>query len=582
MTTERKSVGFECKHVNYATAADGSLNDLLFIKEVEHFSDGTTQPRTRMIRNFQRHFYVTKEPFRNHQEKKESEPLLRLRRFPTTQIEMPDRVSRALGRGRPQDRRMNRICRSPYVYGTDVTTPVLAKEHYMRTWPQNVSINTLAAIDSETDMETEEIIMLSVTYKSKARLIVVEGFLKGIVDPIPALHAMAREYIGDVLESRNIQLEIELVANAGDCAARAIATAHEWKPDFLAAWNMDYDVPKMIEALVRYGYDPNQLFPDPSVPQHFRRPTHEGSIPSGFRNLKDVKDPIAFLRQFGYFQGKKNKVTAGGDVTPLHPAEQWHQLDQPASWYLIDPMCVYLRMRVAKGKEQSYSLDAILEKHGVKRKLKFEAADHLTKGAWHVFMQKNYRLEYCIYNLYDSIAIEMLDEVTTDLRQQISSLCGFSEYHRFPSQPRRLADDFHFFALQRDRVVGSTSDQMEMEIDSHVISMEGWIVTLPSWALSPDEGVACVEEMPEFSSLLFAHVADLDVEGTYPNEEVLMNISRSTTKMELVDIEDCTEATRRAIGVNLTSGPTNAVEITTALYKAPELSDLLTLYRSAA
>ncbi len=470
------SKGFECKHVNYVVANDGSPNDLLFIKEVEHFSDGTTRPRTRLIANYTREFYVTREAHRNHEEKKETEPLRKLQRFPTTQIRMPEMISRALGRGFPKDRRLNRICRSPFVYGADVSTPVLAKHHYMKNWPKNISINTVAAIDSETDMETDEIIMLSVTCKSRARLIVVKGFMKGIPDPEGAIRDAANRYIGDILAARKINLEIEFADNAGECAARAVATAHDWKPDFLAAWNMDFDIPKMIEALIRYGYDPNQVFADPSVPEAFRRRISEDAIPRNFRSLREsVREPEKFLRMFGYNQGKKQKVTASGDVTPLHPAEQWHQLDQPASWYMIDPMCVYLRLRIAKGKEQSYSLDAILEKHGVKQKLKFEAADGLSKGAWHVFMQKNYRAEYCVYNVYDSIALELLDEKTTDLSQQISALCGHSEYHRFPSQPRRLCDDLHFFALARDKVIGTTSDEMEIELDKHVIGLNDWI-----------------------------------------------------------------------------------------------------------
>ncbi len=75
--------------------------------------------------------------------------------------------------------------------------------------------------------------------------------------------------------------------------------------------------------------------------------------------------------------------------------------------------------------------------------------------------------------------------------------------------------------------------------------------------------------------MIFGHVADLDVEGTYPNEEILMNISRSTTMMEVVDIEGADEKVRRAVGVNLCAGDVNAVEICTTLMRAPSLHELL-------
>lgn len=55
----------------------------------------------------------------------------------------------------------------------------------------------------------------------------------------------------------------------------------------------------------------------------------------------------------------------------------------------------------------------------------------------------------------------------------------------------------------------------------------------------------------------------------------MFNISRSTTVMELSQIEGIDEQTQRAIGVNLTGGYVNAVEICCTLYKAPTLDTLL-------
>lgn len=574
--TAPKSLGFECKHVHYVTAPEGS-DEMLAIKEYEHFDDGTTRPNLRLVKNHERHFYITRPNFRNHQEKKEWEDMNRLQRFTCTQAKMPNTIRRALGMPPREDSRMNMICRSPYIYGSDVSSATLVKHHYMEKWPDRISINSMAAIDSETSMVTEEIIMLSVTFRERIRLIVVRDFVKNLPDPEAAIRAAAELYIGDILRSRNATIQIEFVNNAGECAKRSIETAHEWKPDFLAAWNMDFDIPKIIEALIKYGYDPNQIFCDPAVPPQFRRVTREGTIPRNFTSIKeDIRNPADFLRQFGYRQGKKQKETASGKVTPLAPAEQWHQLDQPASWYMIDPMCVYLRLRIAFGKDQSYALDAILNKHKIKQKLKFEAADHVTGGAWHMFMQENYPAEYCVYNIYDSIAMELLDEKTTDIGRQISSLCGHSEYHRFPSQPRRLCDDLHFFGLARNRVIGSTSDSMEIELDDLVIGLTDHIVTLPSFAVA-ENGMTCVEETPNDATMVFVHVADLDVEGTYPNEEILCNISRETTMMEMADIQGVTEAERRAVGVNLSGGHVNAAEICHTLYKAPTMIELLAL-----
>lgn len=484
MSEVKKSLGFECKHVNYVRSRGEDNDDLLLIKEYEHFSDGTTVPRIRLIKNFKRDFYVTRPNFRNHEEKREFEKLERVQRFESTQALLPIKIKRALGEMPGKDNRLNVVCRSPYVYGADVTSAVLAKHHYQKKWPDLISVNTVAAIDSETSMVTEEIIMLSVTCKTRVRLIVVEGFVKNLPNPEQAIRTAAEREIGDVLKARNINLEIEFVKNAGECAYRSIMTAHEWRPDFLAAWNMDFDIPKIIEALEKYGYDPNEVFTDPSVPPQFRTAT--------------------------YRQGPKQKKTASDKVMTLAPAEQWHRLDCAASWYMIDPMCVYYRLRIAGGKDPSYALDAILKKEKIKQKLKFDKADHLTGGPWHMFMQENYPAEYCVYNIYDSIALELLDEKTSDLGRQISALCGHSEYHRFSSQPRRLCDDLHFFALDtRNMVIGTTSDRMEVELDQHVIDLKDHIVTLPSFSVA-DVGIKCIEELPDEATSIFVHVADLD------------------------------------------------------------------------
>lgn len=65
------------------------------------------------------------------------------------------------------------------------------------------------------------------------------------------------------------------------------------------------------------------------------------------------------------------------------------------------------------------------------------------------------------------------------------------------------------------------------------------------------------------------------VEGTYPNEQVLLNISKETTSKELCRIAGRSEALQRAVGINLSGGYVNAVEICTSLFMAPSFDRLL-------
>lgn len=97
--------------------------------------------------------------------------------------------------------------------------------------------------------------------------------------------------------------------------------------------------------------------------------------------------------------------------------------------------------------------------------------------------------------------------------------------------------------------------------------------------LVADNGLKIIKEYPELSGNLRLHVGDLDVSASYPNGEVTYNVSKETTKKELISIEGVSEHMRRMQGINLSGGATNSVEVATGLFKMPQLSTWLTAYR---
>ena len=88
-------------------------------------------------------------------------------------------------------------------------------------------------------------------------------------------------------------------------------------------------------------------------------------------------------------------------------------------------------------------------------------------------------------------------------------------------------------------------------------------------------GLNCVDEFPDYKTLIFAHVADLDIVSTYPNVSQLLNIARETCVMEFSRMEGINEHDRREVGVNLTGGRVNSIEICEKILKAPTLDQLL-------
>jgi len=60
-----------------------------------------------------------------------------------------------------------------------------------------------------------------------------------------------------------------------------------------------------------------------------------------------------------------------------------------------------------------------------------------------------------------------------------------------------------------------------------------------------------------------------------PSGGCVFNISKETTKRELISIEGIDERTKRMSCLNLSGGFTNAVEIACAMWKLPDLDTML-------
>jgi len=474
----------ECRFVVHCPSNE-SFNDLHLIKEVVHLKDGTQVPRIKLLPNFKRDFYVTKKGFRkSHTQKKEWEAKERLIRYETTQAKMQFSIARALeqtGFKGP----MRKLLRSPYVYGADILSTALIKHKYMTEFPIQPTKYSVCVLDLETDMVdmTGKPIMGTISMKDKALIVVREDFLAGHANPIQRIYDAINKHLGMYVEERQMKIEIEVRPTSGTLVQALIEKAHTWMPDFVAIWNMDFDIPKILDSLEMENIDPAVVFSDPSIPPEFR-----------FCN---------------YRPGSPQKVTASGKKTPVKPANRWHTLYCPSSFYVIDAMCTYRIIRLASPEEPSYSLDSILKKELTNvTKLKFEAAKHLEGTAeWHTFMQQNYPFDYIAYNLFDCVSMELLDEKTTDLSVTLPMFSAMSDFRHFKSQPRRLVDALHFEALEKGLVIATTSDEMTEEFDTETLELTGWILTLAA-NLVINNGLRPFKDVPELITNIRAHLGD--------------------------------------------------------------------------
>lgn len=537
----------ECKFVTYTQDKEGA-HDLHVVKEVVHHPDGSTTPQIRLIKDFQRTFWITKPAHRNHKVKKEGESLEKVNAFKSTQCKLTQSVRAALGMPWSKDH-LRELCSSPYIYGTDVDSTTLVKAAYRKKFGEKISPYTVSVFDVETDVlhGTGQIVMATQSMKDKVVTRIQESFVKGYANPVERIKELADKYIGDILKARNITLDIQIVPDEISVVKQTIEVAHTWKPDFFVGWNVLFDIEKVLEACKRVGVDPADIFNDPAIPKEYK--------------LFKVKEGVA------------KRISAGGVLHSFKPAQRWHTFYNPASFYILDAMGVYYYARQGEQDEPSYALDAILTKHLKRGKLKFTEADAYSKLAWHQFMQRNYPLEYVVYNLFDCIGIEMLDEKTQDLAISVNMFSGVSDFRKFNSQPKRKAEDLHFVYQEHGHVFASTGPDMSEEGDKEVVSVDGHVITLPSERIV-DNGLQCILEDPTARTNIRIGLSDLDVAASYPNNQSCLNIAKDTTVKEIIRIQGIDEQTKRYSGYNLSAGHTNAVDFCTIILGCPELREL--------
>lgn len=549
---ESKVKGRECVFATYS--ANKYLNtDALIVKERVHLEDGTKIPRVVVYKDLKWPFYVTRKGFRNHKDHKEYEDMSRLQRYEARRIDLAPAICRALGLYK-QNPTLRDISDCPYFYGTDILPTSLIKQRYRNRWPDSTSLSfDVAGLDIETDVVwgTEEIIMVNITMRDKSYTAVTKKFAKNTPNFIQRCHDRAKELIPN--DIKDLKWEIQIVQTPGEACAKVLEKAHEWKPDFISIWNMSFDIPRMQLALQREGYNTADVFSDPSVPPEYRF--------------------------FNYKEGKPIKVTQSGKSMPIHIADRWHVVTCPASFYFLDSMCLRKRIRVASGNESSYALNSILKTEGLEAKLKIQEAEEFeTDGnVWHREMQSRFQVEYTIYNLIDDKRLIDYDDKTGDISRAFPTLAGISDFGHFNQNPRRIADDLHFFYLEREKVVGATFSGMRDDpLNKLTVGLDDWIVTLPSYMIQ--SGIPIFKDAPYLKTMCYQYLSDLDIEGTYPNEEDCLNISKETTKFEAVRLQGASDQQMRQFSLNLTGGHSNALELAMRFLNYPSPSEILAEY----
>lgn len=551
----------ECRFViHIPKKGSDRKHDWHMVKELIHFKDGTSAPNVRYVKNFQKTFWVTAPNLRaSYKQKREWEYLDRLVECKSTESDVIKTAARALGKWEWGS--MPHLLKdSPHVYGLDIPSTVAIKhEYYEKMKGRKDTPFSIAYSDTETNMigidegASKHIIMQSLFFEGKLYTVILKKFLETVPDPQVTLREMYDTYMPNEGKELVDEWVIELVDEPIDIVKRILRKCHDVQPDFLSFWNMIFDLDKMIECVENAGYDVEEIFCDPRLPKEMRH---------------------AFLKR-----ANPSKTSASGKTQTKKPADQWHSFLCPASFYIIDQMASYRFIRKSKQLETEYNLDYILGKElkGLS-KLKFKQAEGLTKAEFHIFLQKNYPGEYCIYHAWDAVCMKKLTTQTKDLDYSLPGTTEFSDFMSFESEPKRYMHKFHFYMMQQHGAVSGVSGKSLVQpYDEMTITGKGHIVTLePHMTLNT--GLYAFKDYPGLRTNLYGHAGDLDVKSSYPFGQWVFNMSRMTTVRELINIEGVRDSVRRTQGLNLSGGRSNAVEFCTEIFGMPPLSELSKIY----
>jgi len=583
MTDQVKEVGKECRFAIHIPTRDPSIPDFHMVKEIVHYSDGTKKPNIILERDYERTFYVTQPAYRNHQQKKEYEEKEKLLRYKCTQSALPRAVARALDKGWMNNPQMRQLVDSPYLYGSDVSSTSVIKHDYFKKYPDTVSPYRVAYFDIETDVlqGTDDPIMATIVFEDKIYTSVTKDFVKGYANPTEKVMASIDKYLKPYVDKHQFKIEVEFVDGPVEVITKSIAKAHLWSPDFLAIWNLGFDIPRILETLEKYGVDAKDVFSDPKLAPE--------------------------LRFCKYKKGSVRKKTASGQHKPKAPSEQWHSLLCPAGFYVICAMASYRFIRQGAQELAYYSLDFVLNERLGIRKLKFKEADAYGDLEWHKFMQSRYPFEYIAYNQFDCIGMLELEVLTNDLSQALPIQADCTDFSQYNYQTKRFADKVHFYLDERDRSIGTIppreeaeevvtveddgedddedddeqkangrDDDRDFQEKNQVLSLKDWIVTLPAHMSSL--GKPLVAESATFLTMIRAFVYDSDAVSAYPSATAVANVSRETTVREIIDIEGIDETTFRRHNLNLLQGHVNALEYACVMHKLPTPQQALELF----
>lgn len=480
-------------------------DDYVFVKEKEVTIDEQTSDIIKVKNNLKlipspkKRVWITKENFRNHKGKKETERIDHCDCYIIENRNIKEELGKLLGINVHKFTKLKDILNSPYVYGADLDMESLVRLAYESNLKHNTIIFAKGFLDIEQSVLGDNqinaitLIVDGIIYngylksfmKKKVNGVMVDANENDVIE-------LADKYLGDYFLKYNLKLNVVGFDKEIDLIKWIIDKVHFHQLDFVGIWNMAFDIPTIIDRIKANGIDPKDILCDPLIAREYRL--------------------CEFLPDF-------NKNVA-------HIVEKWGWFDCTSHTQWLDLMTLFARKRKRESKRPKYSLDAIAKAEINDSKL------HIAETG-HYEMQTERFVEYDVYNIKDALLIYLMEDKNKD----IDTLYGLSRsirMHDFNKQGSMLNHSYEKFLLNKGYVLGCTGSEMNGPYDYMMHRIGGAVGNAKN---TREMGAFCTPQLPDYNTNIIPYVADSDYKSYYPNTKLAGNISKETKVVTVAQIE---------------------------------------------
>ncbi len=410
----------------------------VIVRERVKYDNGNIQPNTKMFIDPKRSFYITKKKYQTYKFKPEYEYLNRLDRYIVPDVDLHRKLAELQNiRGYARN---DQLFKSPYIFGADINIEALVKMKYLDDFPNSTIKPVYGFLDIETSVDTDEIMLISYICGNQVFTAVLEHFsykdennYRVKVDAEELL-AHCNNELNEYVEKYQLKFDIHILPDEISMMKWIFGKIDEIKADFIGIWNINYDIPKIVERIYHHKYNPSPIFSSSDIPSEYQ--------------------------YFNYYEDKR----------PVdHFSLKWHWLYSTCHSQFIDSLGLYSHCRRTAGYRSSYKLDNVLQDELKLSKLPLD-------GKSHVIAQRHHFKDYVAYNIFDVVGLNILEAKNMDILS-LATLSGPSPVAKFATQTVRVTNDMYWDLIKKGMILSSVSNDDDfIKLDKLFINAGGAVL----------------------------------------------------------------------------------------------------------